>query len=190
MINIKNIERSTLQEVADIHQRSWDDTYSNLIAPDYRTSRNKTYYLKKWIRWHDRNQNGLVAYFNGKAAGFITFGDRTTPQIGDKYEIVVSSSEIYALYILPEMKGKGIGTALFLATLDQLIASRKKSTMLWVLTGNTEGLEYYMNKGGEVVGQRSVQIGGEMHNETAVKWSNIERTRMLLTHRIFPQHTP
>ncbi len=68
--------------------------------------------------------------------------------------------ELYAIYILPAYQGRGIGKRLVRAVFAQLEAARLSPAVIWALEQNTRAGAFYRALGGEVVGRRSIELGG------------------------------
>lgn len=78
---------------------------------------------------------------NGEIVGFAVGGLPRTKD-GD-YE-----SELWAIYVLPALQGKGIGTKLFRALTAEL-ACRYKNMVIWVLEENHSSHRFYERLGGK-----------------------------------------
>ena len=83
--------------------------------------------------------------------GFADFGRYRLDDLRD-------AGEIYAIYILKEYYGKGIGFALMKKALDAL--SEYPQTAVWVLTGNERAIRFYKRCGFEFDGQKKeIELG-------------------------------
>lgn len=67
---------------------------------------------------------------------------------------------IYAIYLLPEMQGMGIGRALFAHVAGALAAQKLKHMRLWGLRENPS-TGFYKRLGGQIVAEDVYQIGDE-----------------------------
>ena len=80
--------------------------------------------------WPD---NTIVAKENGNVIGFVCYGDRgeEAPDIG----------EIFALYVLADYYGKGVGRKLMDVGLEHI--KRFPQVRLWVLKENRRAIRFY-----------------------------------------------
>ncbi len=118
-----------------VHYRSWQETYDGLIDPNYLA----TVTLEKCTSIANRfPDNVLVAKDGDRVVGFAAYGsyrDNTLPDHG----------EIYALYVLREYQGRGLGYRLMCAAMKNL--SKYPSVALWVLKGNEKAIRFYQKYG-------------------------------------------
>ena len=83
--------------------------------------------------------------------GFADFGRYWLDDLHD-------AGEVYAIYVLKEYYGKGIGYALMKKALDAL--SEYPQTAVWVLTGNERAIRFYKRCGFEFDGQKKeIELG-------------------------------
>ncbi|MFC4184213.1 GNAT family N-acetyltransferase [Saccharococcus thermophilus] len=81
--------------------------------------------------------------------------------------------EIYAVYLLKEVQGKGYGTKLVKALVDDFQHKRIRSMVVWVLADNPSRL-FYERLGGEKIAEEVVDIGGKKLVEWCYGWKSIE----------------
>ncbi len=132
---IKNMEtEEEIRGKAFVHWRSWHEAYPGLVRKDYldRLTLEKCEELA--FRWKD---SILVAKDDGRVAGFLGYRDRgeESPDTG----------EIFALYVLPEYYGTGLGLQLMEEGLKQLESYRE--VCLWVLKENPRAIRFYQKCG-------------------------------------------
>lgn len=85
---------------------------------------------------------------------------------------VVNESELYAIYLLAEYQGQGIGAALTAQLVNQLVAQRYQMMRVWVLEGNpAQG--FYERLGGRRSGEKPLSMGDQQFVELAYSWSNL-----------------
>ena len=119
---------------AYVHWRSSHEAFPGLVSEDYLDKLTLENCEKKAYGWTD---NFIVAKENDRVIGFVGFGDRgeEAPNIG----------EIFALYVLPEYYGKGVGLQLMMAGLEQL--KDYPQVCLWVLKENKRAVRFYQKCG-------------------------------------------
>ncbi len=134
-IVIKDME--TDEEVrgkAYVHWCSWQETYPGMMDGAYLAARTLEKCEEKAFRWRD---GILVAKDGERVAGFVGFG-----AAGDS---LPDAGEVFALYVLPEYCGQGVGGALMDAALERLRQYRR--VCLWVLKENARAIRFYEKRG-------------------------------------------
>ena len=132
---IKKMEtEEEIRGKAFVAWRAWHETYPGLLSQAYLDRLTLEKCEEAAFRWPD---NLLVAKDSGCVIGFVGYGDRgeEAPGIG----------EIFALYVLPEYYGKGVGRRLMEAGLDQL--KNYPQVCLWVLKENRRAIRFYQKCG-------------------------------------------
>lgn len=130
-ITIKKVEtEDEIRGKAFVHWRSWHEAYPGLISQDYLDNFTLERAEKMAFSWTD---NIIVAKDGDCVIGFVGFGDRgeEAPGIG----------EVFALYVLSEYYGTGVGRILMEAALEQLKVYPQ--VCLWVLKENPRAIRFY-----------------------------------------------
>ena len=118
-----------------VHYKSWHETYEGLVDPGYLEGITLEKCIETARRWPD---NILVAKDGERVAGFAAYGayrDETLPGGG----------EVFALYVLKEYHGRGVGYGLMDAAAKRL--SGYEQIALWVLRGNEQAVRFYERYG-------------------------------------------
>ena len=103
----------------------------------------------------------LVAERDGRVVGFAAVGpERGTTQPGAPPRLDTEVGEVYAIYVLPSVQGRGIGRELMRESLDRLRAHGFRRATLWVLEANVPARAFYERVGMAPTGERQpVTIG-------------------------------
>ncbi len=118
---------------AYVHWRSWHATYPGLVSPAYLNALTLEKCEEIARRWPD---NILVAKDGVRVVGFVGYGESTED---------AGAGEIYALYVLPEYCGTGVGLTLMRAGLERLGAYPR--VYVWLLKENRRAFRFYQKCG-------------------------------------------
>lgn len=130
-IVIKQMEtEEEIKGKAFVHWRSWQEAYPGIVSQDYLDRLTLDKCERMAFSWPD---DTLVAKENDRVIGFVCYGDRgeEAPDVG----------EIFALYVLADYYGKGVGRKLMDSGLEQL--KRFSQVRLWVLKENRRAIRFY-----------------------------------------------
>ena len=115
---------------AYVHWKSWHEAYTGIVSQEYLDKLTLEKCEKMAFSWPD---NTIVAKENGNVIGFVCYGDRgeEAPDVG----------EIFALYVLADYYGKGVGRKLMDVGLEQI--KHFSQVRLWVLKENRRAIRFY-----------------------------------------------
>lgn len=141
-----DIRRATPQDAASlaaVEVTSWRTAYRGLMPDaflDRLSEAEKTTAWQQNLLKHGVSglKRVLVAVSNAGVVGFVRVGP-----IGDVGEIGL----VYLLYVLPEYWGRGVGTALMRAAMDDLRDLGMCAAELWVLRENQRARAFYEGLG-------------------------------------------
>ena len=119
---------------AFVHWKCWQETYAGMVDPAYLDALTLEKVEERAFRWRD---GLLVAKDRARVVGFVGYG-----KSGDA---LPETGEIFALYVLPEYQGKGVGGQLLEAGFQQL--SAYKRICLWALKDNARAIRFYEKHG-------------------------------------------
>ena len=156
---IRQVEFEDIPRVVEIQIAGWKTAYRGIIDDNYLD--NLDVEEKKVKRKRDFGKSPfVVAVLDGKIVGFCRYLYEVFSDDGIGFD-----SEIMALYVDPELKGKGIGKELFEYVKNDLKEHGKKKTILWCLKDNYPSRGFYEKRGGEIVGEHGIEIGGKIYPE-------------------------
>lgn len=166
--------------IARVHVDSWRTTYRGLMPEEIFPRLTYEGRERQWrasITAADEGR-GCVVVADAGEAGIVGFASGG-PCRGDwGYD-----GELYAIYLSGTSQGRGLGKALFLATVERLAAQGQRSMLLWVLENNALGRGFYEALGGIHAGEKTEEMGGVTIHEVAYGWPNLAEllTRMRRT---------
>lgn len=179
-MNIRAAVPEDAAAIAHVHVASWRSTYRGLLPGDFLANLSEERRADQWrqqaetARQDQRRGVLLVAEEeSGKVAGFAAAGPEREADAG-------FDGELYAIYLLEEHQGKGIGRRLVELVVDHFRRQGYGSMRVWVLEGNP-AQAFYERLGGKRVGTKAIEIGGQSYNEVAYGWERLD---------VFPQSTP
>lgn len=174
-LNIKIATDQDISDLAYIHWQSKIIAEKNIVPDDFLDGLSHEEYIGKWQEWFVNDSETLIAHNNeGVAVGFCSFGNLRTAPPGTSKIRPLYSSEIYAIYVLPEFFGQDIGTELFQATANHLLENKHKSLCLWALEKNKRACGFYTAMKGQRIGKQFVEMGGAKVKEVCYGWRNLK----------------
>ena len=165
-IKIRKAVLSDMKGIAKVHVESWKTTYANIIPAEYL---NKLTY-EGWEQiWINNIPNGVVYVAENNEGGIVGFSSGGKERSGKYNEL---NGELYAIYILKEYQGQGIGKALVKPILDEIKGMGLNSMLVLVLEDNISRL-FYEALGGKKIDTIEVRIAGKKLSELVYGWEDI-----------------
>ena len=152
--------------IAKVHVDSWRTTYKGIVSDTYLESLSYEKREPIWKRGINENHVYIAENENGKIIGFSSGGKERT----GKYKTY--TGELYAIYILKEYQGKGIGRLLVQAVVDDLKDRNLNSMLVWAIEENP-ACRFYEGLGGMKIDTEEIEIDGKKLSEVAYGWNNI-----------------
>ena len=168
---LKMIRPSRIEDalgIARVHVDSWQTTYKGIVPEKFLAD--ISYERREQnARQHLSNLNNTYTYVaedeQEHIVGFISGGlNRDT--------LLKYTSELYAIYVLQEAQGQGIGKKLTRALIERLVQEHYYSMLVWVLADNPSR-RFYEVLGGQYVSTKQIEIGGVMLDEVSYGWHDI-----------------
>jgi GNAT superfamily N-acetyltransferase len=98
--------------------------------------------------------------------GFISGGAIREP-------VQTYDAELYAIYLLEQAQGQGIGTALLKKLAESLSSKGFTSMIVWVLEKNPSR-HFYERSSAQIVTAKDIEIGGVMLSEVSYGWPDLQ----------------
>jgi GNAT superfamily N-acetyltransferase len=95
-----------------------------------------------------------VAEEDGRVVGFASTGLNRDEDLGDD-----PPPEVFAIYLVPDLWGRGIGRELESRALEDLAGRGFKHVVMWVLEGNERAVRFYAKSGWQPDGAREFLEG-------------------------------
>lgn len=132
---IRKMNPEDTKQVQYVAKTSWNATYEGIIPYEVQENFLKSAYNDEMMKRRMERSLMLVAEEGGRVSGFANF---SPVREGGKVEL-------YAIYLLPEVQGKGIGTALLNEGMLRL--DGVKELYISVERDNAIGKAFYEAKG-------------------------------------------
>lgn len=148
---IRSMQPCDIAQKAAVDCQAWRESYAGLLDAGYLTQRTAQRCMELALHTpHDV----LLAQVDGKTVGFAAYGPaRGTNEAG--------LAEVYALYVLKDYQGRGIGRDLINECLNRL--SSYPRCILWVLQNNCKAIAFYRRRGYVPDGSRKrLRLGSEV----------------------------
>jgi len=156
-----------IEAVSRAYAQAWRETYAPFAPPIFTQGMSEAAASRIF---HESLAPNAFSYFlfvaevEGRIVGFADGGrERSRPDSGE--------GELYALYLLKEFHGRGIGRELFKAALSQLGRSGLGSAVAWVLERNPTRRFYEKAQGALGPDQKRLVLGGETVNLVSYRWA-------------------
>ena len=162
------IRKATLADargIARVHVDSWLATYKGIVPDTYLDQLTYDAREQLWDKNLKADNNYVAEKKDGEIIGFATGGIERT----GKYDRL--EGELYAIYILPEYKGQGIGSLLMGSLVNDLKEKGINSLLVWVLEDN-RSRGFYEKMGGQAVARKTIKISGKELIEVAYGWED------------------
>ena len=167
MISTRNARSDDALAIAKVQIRSWIDTYTGLLPPVVLEDLDLEQARERFLEAIEEKpeERVYVSEEDGLISGFAIAGPCKDPDSD-------AVGEVYALYILRDHQGMGIGTQLFLKAVDDLVREGFRSLMVRVLSGNPY-CRFYEKHGGKVSETRDEEICGRPVKLRIFRWDSI-----------------
>jgi GNAT superfamily N-acetyltransferase len=165
MSSIRLAEVRDAAAIARVHVKSWLTTYKGLVPEEYLASLNEAERVPLWQEWLTRDISVFVAENEGKIVGFAGGGPIREP-------LAAYDAELYTIYLLEEVQGRGIGRNLLSTVAEALVRKDHTSMLVWVLEQNP-AVRFYEKTGAEHLMSKQIEIGGVFLSELALGWPDI-----------------
>lgn len=164
---IRRANANDLIAISKLHALSWQTAYKDILPIEYLENNleqeRRKFWLKKWETLSSEDLI-LIAESRNNILGFAcVIADQ------DGYDALLDS-----LHVIPEEKGKGIGSLLFQSVVEELLSRKKKNLYLWVFNENVPAHNFYKKMHGVPLDTQSCEVGGIAVLETRYVWENLK----------------
>jgi GNAT superfamily N-acetyltransferase len=158
VVELREATPADARAIATVQVVSWRAAYRGLMPDEVLAGLSVPDRERLWLSalTTPRPRTGTVLATAGPTVlGFASTGPPLVPE--DSPDPVLG--DLYAIYLEPEVWGRGLGTRLHAAALDRLRESGFTRAGLWVLDGNERALRFYRREGWIDTGRTRVDRG-------------------------------
>lgn len=155
--------------IARVHVDSWRTTYAGLMPDEVLAGLSYERRAQAWREVLSGIGGGdITLVAEADPAGVFGFASGGPEREND----AIYRGELYAIYLLAEHQGQGVGRQLVSAFARELVARGMNSMLVWVLAGNP-ARGFYERLGGTWVREKPITLGGATLVEVAYGWQDI-----------------
>ncbi|HBC45854.1 MAG TPA: GNAT family N-acetyltransferase [candidate division Zixibacteria bacterium] len=155
--------------ISIVHINSWRSSYRGIVPDQVLDSLD---YVRNGSRWREMlsNLGEMKCFFvaeddDGRIIGFAIGGPNREEKTG-------FNGELYAIYLLKEYQGKGVGKKLVENVAYWLSRHKYNSMLVWVLEKNPAKY-FYESLGARPVGRKKIEIGNAPLDELSYGWPDL-----------------
>lgn len=169
MVVIRQATTTDASEIAQVQVQTWRFAYPGIVPQHFLDALDVSERTEKWNAvLRGDGSHVLVAEDAGVIGGFINGGT-----LRDGIHLPVHyDSEIYTLYVVPAVQGRGVGRELMRALAACLASDGLACPVVWALEKNP-WCAFYERLGGRRVAQKMIEIGGAQLSDIAYGWEDI-----------------
>ncbi|HEY8074458.1 MAG TPA: GNAT family N-acetyltransferase [Labilithrix sp.] len=163
MSPVREARDEDIDAIARVHVDTWRSQYRGIVPDAHLDGLSYDARAKRWREilptLAANRRHLLVAEEDGAIVGFASGGPERAS--GAPFD-----GEVYAIYVHPDRQRRGIGRALFDASLRRLRDEGHLRIRVWVLSANP-ARPFYEKLGGRACGTKNDTVGGVTLEETA-----------------------
>jgi ribosomal protein S18 acetylase RimI-like enzyme len=157
-VTVRGATADDARSIAEVHVASWRWAYRGQVPDEILGSLSVDEREAMWRRSLEegKERTAVAIDESGSLVGFVGTGPAGDDDADER------TGEVYAIYVLEDAAGSGIGTALLRRGEDDLRSDGYRRVTLWVLTSNVRAHRFYERNGWVFDGRRSTYRVGEV----------------------------
>ena len=155
--------------VARVHVAVWREVYAGVLPEGYLSALSVREHERLWRERYTRPETGTVhrvVDVSSEVVGFAS-GGPLGREAREAYPAF--DRELYALYLLPSARGRGLGRAL-LQSVAEGLGGGLGGTMCFAVSRNVPARRFYEGLGAVRIGSGGFSVDGERVEEVAYGW--------------------
>ncbi|MFB3737625.1 MAG: N-acetyltransferase family protein [Candidatus Velamenicoccus archaeovorus] len=153
-VRIREAVPADAEALGRIHVAAWQAAYRGQLTDDYLDGLSVADRTERWrgtLRAQRDTWRVWVLQQDGPAVGFAVTGPSEDADADDR------TGEVYAIYLLPDRLGTGLGRALFAHAVEDLRQRGFRAATLWVLESNQRARRFYERAGWSIDGTTAAE---------------------------------
>jgi ribosomal protein S18 acetylase RimI-like enzyme len=157
-VTVRGATADDARLIAEVHVASWRWAYRGQVTDRILDELSVDEREAMWRRSiaEGKGRTAVAIDPAGDVIGFVETGPAGDDDADER------TGEVYAIYVLEDAAGSGIGTALLRRGEDDLRSDGYRRVTLWVLTSNVRAHRFYERNGWVFDGRRSTYRVGEV----------------------------
>ena len=165
-IMIRPARPADARAIARLDVETWRTTYAGMLSTSYLLGLSERRRELGWrgVILREPRDVRVAVEPEGAIIGFGSCG----PNRGDRF----FSGEVFTLYVAPDWQNQGIGRRLMVALFRRLVASGRRSAIVWVLRDNPSRF-FYERLGAQQASHKALPVGGAAVEAIAYGWRDL-----------------
>ena len=164
-VEYRSADSSDAEALADLRAHTFTDTFGHLYQPDDLQTFLQNHSPENWDKeLSDPAFEIRVAERDGQLVGYVKLGPPHLP-----FEPRGEAAELRQLYVLEEMKGRGVAQALMEWVIDRARDQRADYLYLSVFTENHRARRFYEKYGFEPEGTYAFMVGNHADEDVVMR---------------------
>jgi len=165
-IMIRAARPADARAIARLDVETWRTTYAGMLSTSYLLGLSERRRELGWrgVILREPRDVRVAVEPEGAIIGFGSCG----PNRGDRF----FSGEVFTLYVAPDWQNQGIGRRLLVALFRRLVASGRRSAIVWVLRDNPSRF-FYERLGAQQASHKALPVGGAAVEAIAYGWRDL-----------------
>ena len=163
---VRKATLSDAEAIGRIHVASWRETYTGIVPDEFLAALSAERRAEQWRAGLANPESRTIVLVGeirpGDVVGFAACGP-------EREGLAAYPGELYAIYVLKEAQGRGLGRAMLETAARHLAEAGHEAWMCWVLADNPTR-HFYEAMGGVAFQQKDIEIGGRTLVEVAYGW--------------------
>jgi ribosomal protein S18 acetylase RimI-like enzyme len=165
-ITIRQARPADARGIARLDIETWRTTYAGVLTTAYLVGLSERRREAGWRAVIQREPRD-VRVATGEAGAILGFGS-CGPNRGERF----FTGEVFTLYVAPDWQNQGIGRRLLIALFRRLVATGRRSAIVWVLRDNPSRF-FYERLGAQRTSRKSIVIGSAVVEAVAYGWRDV-----------------